>query len=147
MIRCLYLFHLRFTPYLPLLERQKAARSPRIRQNSKDASIYRNISRSTIQREIKGIDDKLTAGWQKISINETGVQSSFRNISNVAQCIFYDIQVGSTYHIYNRRIEPTNALPQDIYSPFNTYSYLYGWIAIIIIKNRSPPGKMIRGSG
>ena len=44
-----------------------------MRFRSKDDRMHRNISRSAIERKIKGIDGKLSARQQKISINRTGV--------------------------------------------------------------------------
>ena len=111
-------------------------------QNSINTGI---ISRSAIERELKGKYGKLAAGYQKLSINETGVQSSFVHISNVAQCIFYDYTYskGRTY-IQSSSIARATLLT-DTNALLIHIVLSVGGSFILCTQRASPPEKSARG--
>ena len=106
----------------------KATGARRIHETRRNIRTRGNISRSALEREIDGKYDKKPARRQKLSINETDVQSTFALISNVAQCIFYDYYIcyGQTY------IQPSGRYTK---CTINRYIFLLNAIILSVSPN------------
>ena len=85
----------------------------------------------------------------KTAKNETGVQSTFRDISNVAQCIFYELYIFETRIYKQSSIYNSQERKPLLNSPSKCYFFLfisYTRIITPIVVIASTSENQIRGS-